>query len=833
MASGTTNSTTARPTLTLPASEQVAAEGTIAVTGASYTDSFAQSNPGSLYLMISDASGVLYADYPAPGGTESADPAGNGSQTITFQGSYADVQDIISSLTYVAAGSSGTDDIRYEVWNQAGTETTGGLPVTISGGSGNTGSGGSTTGSGPSLTEPASETVAAGATVAVSGSYSDSLAAGNSGAMYLGITDTGGTLRATNESGAVVAGSGTNSITLNTDYADASAVLNSLTYTAGASAGPASIHFDIWNQAGVETTGSVTVTVVSGVGGAGGSTETWTGAVSSNWNAAGNWSGDAVPASGDTVVIVGNTPNNATLSNATLTGESITLEGSGSSSPTVDFNNVTLDSLLQSDNAGRVLIRGTLTVGAQGTLETDGNATLTMSGTAETIVNDGLIRGAAGGYLVIYNGPSTSTTAANLINYGSVVTGGGTINFASTGSVPGSPADWMFINAGSVDISNGGGLALNGMFEGPDVAFNGTVGALTLEQGMAFADGATASGFGPGDQILVESSAAGQGGQLGFANGTLEVTQRGTLVQAIPLLGSGSDTLGNFEDQTVNGTGNASEVVYAASDQPSGQLSPEVIAPAAASVGQGATLALNDVSIENFGTSGSVSIVAGTGTLYMSGASGSGTHQLTLGPVTQAQANADLASLTYVAAAGATSDTVSIEAEPPAPVDTARSIPISIVSGVGSVGPALHEPTSETVASSGTTAVGGSYSDDFAAGNPGSLFLGIHDSTGTLSASNALGHAVAGSGSASIVVQTDYVDVNAILASLHYSAGVSGGSDTIHFDLWNQAGVETTAATAITIDPAGFTAAARGASTAMIADFAPPGGISSGAHNRA
>ena len=98
-----------------------------------------------------------------------------------------------------------------------------------------------------------------------------------------------------------------------------------------------------------------------------------------------------MPVSGDSVIIPGGTPNNATLSNATLSGETITLEGSGNSSPLVVFNNVTLDSVLQSATPDRCRSAARLTVGAQGTLEADANATLTMSGTAETIVNDGLI----------------------------------------------------------------------------------------------------------------------------------------------------------------------------------------------------------------------------------------------------------------------------------------------------------------------------------------------------------------------------------------------------------------------------------------------------------
>ena len=516
MASNST-STSGKPSLTLPASEQVAADGTIAVSGGSYTDSFAQDNPGALYLSISDDSGALYATYPAPSGGSADTASGSGSDAIMFQGSYADVQDIINTLTYVAAGSSGSDDIHYDIWNQAGTETTGSVPVTISNtGSSSgtsTGTGGLTASSGPTLTEPASETVAAGATQAVSGSYTDGTAAGNPGAMYLGITDSSGTLYATNASGSVVAGSGTGRITLNTDYADVNAVLKSLTYTAGVSAGSDSISFDIWNQAGVETTDTVPVSITSGGSGGGSSTETWTGAVSSNWNTAGNWSGGAVPVSGNSAIIPAGTPNNATLSNATLSGETITLEGSGNSTPLVVFNDVTLDLVLQAAHGGRLQIGGSLAVGAQGTLAAGTGAALTLSGTAETIINNGLIDGSAGGYVVIYNGPSTGTAAANLINNGSIVADGGTVNFASAGSLPGSPPDWMFVNHGSVDITNGGGLVLDGTFQGGDIAFTGTAGALTVQQGMAFTDGATVSGFGPGDRILMEEPAAGQGGR--------------------------------------------------------------------------------------------------------------------------------------------------------------------------------------------------------------------------------------------------------------------------------------------------------------------------------
>jgi len=113
------NSDSGGPTLTLPASEQVAAEGTIAVAGASYTDGFAESNPGAMYLNIADTSGILSAFYPGSAGTIEA----GGSNSITFQGSYADVDDIINSLTYAGAETTGATAITIDPGTQGASMT--------------------------------------------------------------------------------------------------------------------------------------------------------------------------------------------------------------------------------------------------------------------------------------------------------------------------------------------------------------------------------------------------------------------------------------------------------------------------------------------------------------------------------------------------------------------------------------------------------------------------------------------------------------------------------------------------------------------------------------
>jgi hypothetical protein len=640
------------PSLTLPASENMSSDGTVAVTGANYSDSFAQSNPGSMYIGISDESGLLYAWYPGTNGEVAV--SGFGSDAISFSGSYADVQAIINSLTYVATVNSGSDDIHYDAWNQAGVETTGDVPVTI-------------------------QPVAA--------------------------------------------------------------------------------------------------------------SDTWLGTVSADWNAGANWSAGAPPVSGDSVAIPAGTPFDASLANATLNGETIILAGGASPAPTLAFSNVTLDSALS--GTGTIDIGGTLTIGATGTLGLRNSSALAAASPA-TIVNDGTIVSASGDHLFIDNG-GTAGGNGTLINNGIIEANGGEIavQLNASGTQP-----EVLRNAGTVAIADGGSVWMNGTIAGGDIAFNGT-GALTLQQASGFADGATITGFGQADQIDLYGANAGKGGTLSFAGGTLDISLAGTAVQAIPL--TGSYTLGNFEVEDIAGSGNSSVIAYAPDDGPTGIVSPDIIAPAADMATQGATLALNDVSIDAPGTTqAGVTIVAQSGTLFMGGATGSGTRQITVGLTAISQINADLASLTYDPAPGATNDVVSITTSPPAPVETTRSIPISIDSG-----PGLHEPSGETVAAGGTVAVSGSYVDGFAQHNPGELYLGISDSSGTLHATDAAGNPLAGSGTNAISLGTDYNDLNAALASLKYVATPGAGSDSINFDIWNQAGVRTTGSVPVTVTAGG------------------------------
>lgn len=113
------------PTLTLPLSEQVPGNGTESVSGISYVDTAAASNPGAMYLRVSDSSGALSAT--SAGSTL----PGSGTNTLTLSATYNVVSAALSSLKYSGKISAGSDIISFDLWNQYGIETTGAISVTI------------------------------------------------------------------------------------------------------------------------------------------------------------------------------------------------------------------------------------------------------------------------------------------------------------------------------------------------------------------------------------------------------------------------------------------------------------------------------------------------------------------------------------------------------------------------------------------------------------------------------------------------------------------------------------------------------------------------------
>jgi hypothetical protein len=499
------------------------------------------------------------------------------------------------------------------------------------------------------------------------------------------VYDGAGLLSAANADGVSVPGSGTNSIVLAAPYADVAAVLASLRYAAPAAAGSDRISFDLWNQAGVETTGSIPVTIgtVTAPG-----PDTWTGAVSSDWNNGANWSTGAVPVSGDDVAIPGGTPFSPVLANATLAGEHIVLTTGGGQGGSVSFSDVTLGagtSLVDvSSNTlpqPAITLGGTFTIASGATLAADAGALLVLhaadAAQPALVVNQGTIAG-NGGHLSI-------DTGGTVENSGLVVgEASGSVNFNLVEFVGSSPPDTV-VNSGTLLATGGGAIAVNGTVHGGSLRFDGS-GGLTLQQPNALADGASIGGFGSGDTItLYEVAANGQS----FGNGTLAVTNGGSVVEALPL--QGSYTAANFAMAHQPGAtfANVISFVPGTSPPPSG---PQITAPASETVAAGGTLGIGGIRIADAYAAShpgslALNVTDRSGTLRMtlggSALPGSGTGAIHYSG-TLAQINAALATLTYAAAAQGGSDSIGIDVWDQ--VGQEATTPIAVSVGGGSSG---------------------------------------------------------------------------------------------------------------------------------------------------
>lgn len=365
--SGTSGSTTAAATpqdlsLAVPAAISATAGKTEAISGISVSDAWAAGNPGVMALNVWDQSGSLTLD------GETFGPGGGPVAYGMLSGTLAQINADLASLTYTAAASGGTDIITVDVWNQAGVEQKQTIAVTVAGSS-TTSSAGSTASAdppatGPVITTPSAETAGTGATIAVKGiSVADAFAASNPGVMALNISATAGTISMTNSTGATVAGSGTGTIAVTGTLAQLNAELATLTYTAGKSAGTGSIAVNVWDQAGSQTTESISVGITAGSTGS-------TGAVGST-SSAGTTSSPS--ATNSTILIPASEADAVELtSNATIQATSgnhmIFLGGTGNTL-TATGGNETVQAF-QGHN--------TITTGA-------GNDTISFAGTGNTI----------------------------------------------------------------------------------------------------------------------------------------------------------------------------------------------------------------------------------------------------------------------------------------------------------------------------------------------------------------------------------------------------------------------------------------------------------------
>jgi hypothetical protein len=248
---GTGTTTPTGPTFTAPASETATAGSTIAISGVSVTDAFAASNPGTLALNVSDTTGLIAM---TSGG---AKLAGSGTHSMSVNGTLAQINADLATLTYTAGSDAGGDTINIDVWDQAGIEGSKNIEVTV------TAAATTPPPTGPAITVPASESVTAGSAIAIAGaSVADAFAASNPGTLALDISATGGVIAMTS-GGTRLAGSGTDAMSVNGTLAQINADLATLTYTAGSTAGTGTISVAVWDQAGIEGTKNITVTITA------------------------------------------------------------------------------------------------------------------------------------------------------------------------------------------------------------------------------------------------------------------------------------------------------------------------------------------------------------------------------------------------------------------------------------------------------------------------------------------------------------------------------------------------------------------------------------------
>ncbi|HUB14398.1 MAG TPA: family 16 glycosylhydrolase [Acetobacteraceae bacterium] len=334
-----------------------------------------------MYMVIDDMvdSASSWNGGPAPGETGDMQVSSVevwSSDPYTASGSSTNTGSSGSSMNSGRAAANGTSSADTTSASSGTTSSTGtggssGTSRNPSNGatSATTTSGGSTTGStthaptpdARSIIVPASEKVAAGATAAIAGvSVSDAWAAGNAGTMALNVWDNSGTLSIAGKT--FGPGDGPAGGMLRGTLAQINADLASLSYRAPGTGGTDTITIDVWNQAGVEATEQIAVTV------SGGTPAVQTIAVAaSNANPVELVSNAMITATaGSHMLFVGGTGNMVTLTGGTETVQAF----AGHNTVTTGGNNDTI----QIAGAGNVVNAGA------------GGNTIDDSGSDNTIV---------------------------------------------------------------------------------------------------------------------------------------------------------------------------------------------------------------------------------------------------------------------------------------------------------------------------------------------------------------------------------------------------------------------------------------------------------------
>jgi hypothetical protein len=237
--------------------------------------------------------------------------------------------------------------------------------------------------------------------------------------------------------------------------------------------------------------------------------------------------------------------------------------------------------------------------------------------------------------------------------------------------------------------------------------------------------------------------------------------------------------------------------------------------PTPQTVTAGTTRAITGVSIQNpwaAAASGSMTVNVwddnGDGTVSVPGHAAS--TSLTVSG-TLAQINAALAALSFTAAGRAGSDGITVDAWNQAGVEKTQTVAVTVTVSAAAptpprpiiTGPIITVPATERVTTGSTTTIaGGSVTDAFAASNPGTLALSLNAGSGRFGLSDPVGTTITGLGTNAVTVDGTLAQINADLANLSYSASATSGSDSISVNVWDQAGLDSTATIGVAVTAA-------------------------------
>ena len=203
-----------------------------------------------------------------------------------------------------------------------------------------------------------------------------------------------------------------------------------------------------------------TLTTTTATATSGACTETFTGAVSSDWATAGNWDGGLVPGPTDWACIPAAATNLPATITTNQTIDGITNDGAltinGALTLTDTTNTSTTTGTLTIGNgtlagSGLLMVTGSLTTSSGGTFQGPGTVTV-ASGASWDVAGSTSVNG--GG---VVNDGTATIDATDTLNVGSgaTVTNHGTLTMHSSAAVFGTNANAVFANTGTLVVSPG------------------------------------------------------------------------------------------------------------------------------------------------------------------------------------------------------------------------------------------------------------------------------------------------------------------------------------------------------------------------------------------